>query len=106
MVSEQYHGALGTFQLHSGYINRSGKYEILTFRNPANVAEMYNHCSTHNHIWVRTHDNKARRVKVNGAVRLWKRDPNRIEVPCKYGLYEYFTLHARDIKDVLIPASA
>lgn len=29
----------------------------------------------------------ARRVKVNGAVRTWKRDANRIEVPVKYGMY-------------------
>lgn len=27
-------------------------------------------------------------VKVNGAVKTWVRDPNRVEVPVKYGMYE------------------
>jgi hypothetical protein len=38
-------------------------------------------------------DGKLRRIKINGAVRTWKRDPSRIEVPCKYGLYEYATFY-------------
>lgn len=103
MVSEQHYGALGTFQLRSGYANRGKPGELMTFRNPVNVAEMVNHCNSHHHIWVRTQHNTAKQAKVNGAVRTWKRDPNRIEVPCKYGLYEYFTLEARHITDVLIP---
>jgi hypothetical protein len=102
-ISPQYFGAVSPFQLRSGYANRGKPGELMTFRNPANVAEMFNHCNTNSHIWVRTQHNTARQVKVNGAVRTWKRDPNRIEVPCKYGLYEYFTLQARDITDVLIP---
>lgn len=31
-------------------------------------------------------------AKVNGAVRTWKRNPSRIEVPVKYGMYEFATL--------------
>lgn len=34
-------------------------------------------------------------VKVNGAVRRWKREPDRIEVPAKYGMYEYTTFYNR-----------
>lgn len=34
-------------------------------------------------------------VKVNGAVRRWKREPDRIEVPAKYGIYEYTTFYNR-----------
>jgi len=30
-------------------------------------------------------------VKVNGKPRTWKRDPLRVEVPLKYGMYEYFS---------------
>ena len=30
-------------------------------------------------------------VKIVGAVRTWKRDANRVEVPVKYGMYEYAT---------------
>lgn len=33
-------------------------------------------------------DGKVRRCRVNAAVKTWKRDPSRIEVPLKYGLYE------------------
>lgn len=74
----------------------------MTFRNPANVAEMVNHCNANGHIWLRDGRGNARTVKVNGKVRTWKRDPNRIEVPYKYGLYEYGVLTASDISDVLI----
>ena len=31
-------------------------------------------------------------VKVNGAVKTWKRDANRVEIPVKYGMYECATL--------------
>ena len=36
---------------------------------------------------------KARDCKINGKCKTWKRDLNRIEVPCKYGLREYFTVY-------------
>lgn len=36
-------------------------------------------------------------VKVNGKVRRWKRETGRVEIPCKYGLYEYFVLNERDL---------
>jgi hypothetical protein len=57
-------------------------------------------------IWVLARDGSARRVKVNGAVKRWKREPDRIEVPFKYGLYEYGTFQNRDFGengDVLVP---
>ena len=38
-------------------------------------------------------DGKAREAKVNGKVKTWKRDPFRIEIPLKYGLYK--TFHTR-----------
>ena len=31
-------------------------------------------------------------VKINGTVRRWKREPDRVEVPVKYGMYEHATL--------------
>lgn len=34
-------------------------------------------------------DGTLRRIAINGAVKTWKRDPNRVEVPVKYGMYEY-----------------
>jgi hypothetical protein len=36
-------------------------------------------------------DGTLRTCKVNGAVKTWKRDSERIEVSVKYGLYEYAT---------------
>lgn len=47
-------------------------------------------------VWVLANDGSARRVTVKGKVRRWKRDPDRIEVPYKYGMYEYGTLYSRD----------
>lgn len=32
------------------------------------------------------------RVKINGKIRTFKRDANRVEIPCKYGMYEFATL--------------
>lgn len=35
-------------------------------------------------------------ITINGKVREWKRNPTRAEVPCKYGLREYFTVTLSD----------
>lgn len=48
------------------------------------------------HIWFLANDGSARRVKVNGTPKRWKRDPDRIEVPVKYGMYEHGTFTAHD----------
>lgn len=47
-------------------------------------------------IWVLGRDGSAIRVKVNGKPKTWKRTPGKIEVPYKYGMYEYGTLQSRD----------
>jgi len=54
------------------------------------------------HIWFKANDGTARQIKVNGQIRLWKRDPERIEIPCKYGLYECFTFTKHDLDRLLI----
>lgn len=74
-----------------------------TYRNPVDVAEMIDWCSKHDRITFLSTDGTSRTCKVNGKVRTWKRDPNRVEVPIKYGLYEYGTFEARDIGRILIP---
>jgi hypothetical protein len=33
-------------------------------------------------------DGKLRTAKVNGCVKRWKRNPERFELPLKYGMYE------------------
>lgn len=50
------------------------------------------------HIYAQTLRDDARRVKINGRVRRWKRDATRIEIPWKYGLYEYGTFTLADIE--------
>lgn len=45
------------------------------------VAESYILCLDNNSF--------VREVKINGRIKTWKRDPDRIEVSYKYGLYEY-----------------
>lgn len=81
----------------------AGKQGSGVFRNPISVDEMAAHCTASHHIWFKSMAGDARRAKVNGAVRRWKRDPGRIAVPLKYGLYECGTLTADDIDRVLIP---
>lgn len=81
-----------------------GKHQATgKYRNPKSVQEMIDHCSKHSHITFLSTDGTARTAKVNGAVRTWKRDANRVEVPVKYGMYEYGTFYASDIGRILIP---
>lgn len=101
MASDIVNAPLGTFVLRIGYSRHTP--ESMRFRNPVNVAEMVNWCNMNTHIWFRCNDGTARQCKVNGRVRTWKRDPNRIEVPIKYGLYEYGTFTQYDIARILIP---
>lgn len=35
--------------------------------------------------------------ETNGQVRRWKREPERFELPLKYGMYEYGTFTNRDL---------
>lgn len=59
---------------------------------------------TPSHVWFHMPDGKARQVKVNGRVKTWKRDPNRIEVSIKYGLYEHARLTSADIENGVLLA--
>jgi len=38
----------------------------------------------------------VRRVSINGRPKTWKRDPERLEVGCKYGMYEHGRAEWRD----------
>lgn len=50
--------------------------------------------------------NTVRDVKVNGRVRTWKRNPNRVEIPMKYGLRETFTLSMVDaLRYLVVPVT-
>jgi hypothetical protein len=39
------------------------------------------------------HGSHAIDVRPSGKVRTWKRDPDRIEIPCKFGMYESGTFN-------------
>ena len=44
-------------------------------------------------------DMAGRRWYVTGAVKTWKRDPSRIRVPLKHGLYVYGSLDTSDFHE-------
>lgn len=51
-------------------------------------------------LYHRTHrnaDGTPQRWKVNGKVKTWKRDPSRVYVPLKHGLYAYDHLREYDL---------
>lgn len=57
--------------------------EVLALRSGQRVAVLLN-------------DGRLGECKINGAVRTWKRDSRRIEVPVKYGMREFATFSLRD----------
>ena len=50
------------------------------------------------HIRNKNADGTAQRWKVNGKIRGWKRDINRIEIPIKNGLYNYGYLNNSNLR--------
>ena len=55
------------------------------------------------HISHKNSDGTPVRWKVNGKVKTWKRDPSRMEVPVKHGIYDYDTLSDCDLHLVSLP---
>jgi len=47
----------------------------------------------------RNADGTPQRWRVNGAVKTWKRSPERVEVPLKHGLYAYGYLRDDNLAD-------
>ena len=43
------------------------------------------------------------KVRVNGEVKTWKKNPTRFLVPIKHGLYEYGYIHERNAHDFHLP---
>jgi len=44
-------------------------------------------------------DGSPQRWIVNGKVKTWKRDPDRVQVPLKHGMYSYGYLTERNINE-------
>ena len=47
-------------------------------------------------------DKTPQRWRVNGKVKTWKRDTNRIQIPLKHGLYDYDYLTQDDLTIVCL----
>lgn len=50
-------------------------------------------------------DGTPRRWKVNGAPQTWKRNPARVRVPLKHGLYSYDAITENDLHLVSFPGA-
>jgi hypothetical protein len=48
------------------------------------------------------HYNKFLEVKVNGASKIWKRSPDKVRIPYKYGMYEFG--YITELDEVRVPA--
>ena len=53
----------------------------------------------------RNSDGTPQRWRVNGMVKTWKRNPNRVQIPLKYGLYGYDYLTENDLHLVCLTES-
>jgi len=86
--------SIGTMSLKSGYARQSGDPETFLYRpmtiEEAKLLQYGDHCP------FMDKNGNARNIKINGAPKTWKRSPNRVEVPAKYGMYEYATFESRD----------
>ena len=77
--------------------------DLRTYQRCPSINDAERICTLQSHVIVETHNGDARQCKVNGRVRRWKRDRNRIEIPLKYGMYEYATFTFHDVGRILIP---
>lgn len=42
----------------------------------------------------------GKRLKVNGKVKTWKRSPEKVQIPYKYGLYDYGYVLETDLEHI------
>ena len=56
------------------------------------------------HITHRNADGSSQRWKVNGTVRTWVRQPGKVQIPIKYGLYSFGYLDNNDLYLVCLTA--
>ena len=46
------------------------------------------------------------KMRINGKVKTWKRDPRRVYIPWKYGMYNYGAIGAHNLADYVMPEEA
>ena len=54
------------------------------------------------HKTVKNADGTPARARVNGNVKTWKRSPERVRVPMKRGLYEYFYITEENMHEFFV----
>lgn len=55
------------------------------------------------HRTIKAADGNPLRARVNGAIRTWKRNPARFQLPMKYGLKQCFYIDPANIADWRLP---
>lgn len=69
-----------------------------------NQAKQLTHGTILYHVSQRNADKSPARWRVNGNVKTWKRQPERLQIPVKYGLYGYDYLTENDLHLVCLTA--
>jgi len=49
------------------------------------------------HVYIRANCGCFLRVKINGKAKTWKKQPEKVQIPFKYGLYEYGYITENDV---------
>ena len=80
----------------------NGEYHILTLEEKK--AMPYSHVFILCWNPCNPHYNKFLEVKVNGASKTWKRSPDKVRIPYKYGLYEFG--YITELDEVRVPKEA
>jgi hypothetical protein len=76
-----------------------GNYKVLTLEEKKNL--------TYSHVFIlcaslmSPHYGRFLQVKVNGVSKIWKRSPDKVRIPYKYGLYEYG--YITELDEVRVP---
>jgi hypothetical protein len=72
---------------HSNVLIGDGR--ILTLNELKNL--------THSEVYIQGKCGHFLKVRINGQVKTWKRNPDKVQIPYKYGLYEYGYITENDI---------
>lgn len=80
--------------LHS---DRTKEPALLNWRGMTDAEILKLRYGDHVHV-ILNNNNGVGSVKINGKVRIWKRNPERIEVPVKWGLREFAVFSFTDCR--------
>jgi hypothetical protein len=73
-----------------------GEYHVLTLEEMKSMP--------YSHVYIQAQCGCFRAVKVNGVSKVWKRSPEKVRIPYKYGLYEYG--YITEVDGVRVPKEA